>query len=139
MTKTMIRKMIYLRATPEQVWDYLTDPDKLALWFNKPSRPLEQGHELKMYGAESGNLVIWGTVNTARRPHYLEYTFTVGPMGDAVSLVKWTLEPVTGGTRLSLEHTGLAQGADAFGLTLKLDEGWEKHMGRMRALLHESD
>lgn len=138
MTDNVIRKTIYLKATPEQVWDYLTDPDKLVLWFHKPKAPLEQGNELKMYGAESGNLLIWGTVNAARRPEYLEYTFTIGPMGNAVSLVKWTLTPVAGGTRLSLEHSGLPQGAEAFGLTLSLDEGWDEHIGRMRVLLHES-
>ncbi|MEP3329468.1 SRPBCC domain-containing protein [Sedimentitalea sp.] len=138
MTDTMIRKSIYLNASPEQVWNYLTDPDKLALWFHKPTAPLEQGNELRMYGAESGNLLIWGTVKTARRPSYIEYTFVIGPMGDAVSLVKWTLDPVAGGTRLSLEHSGLPQGAEGFGLTLNLDEGWDEHMSRMRALLHES-
>lgn len=139
MTETVIRKSIYLNATPEQVWEYLTDPEKLALWFHIPTAPLEQGSDLKMHGAESGNLLIWGTVNTARRPEYLEYTFTIGPMGDAVSLVKWTLIAVVGGTRLSLEHTGLPQGAEAFGLTLSLDKGWDEHIGRMRTLLHESD
>ena len=139
MTETTIRKSIYLNATPEQVWSYLTDPEKLALWFHKPTAPLEQGNGLKMYGAESGNLLIWGTVNVARRPEYLEYTFTIEAMGDAVSLVKWTLDAVAAGTRLSLEHTGLPQGVDAFGLTLSLDNGWDEHIGRMRALLHQSD
>ncbi|MDU9003492.1 SRPBCC family protein [Sedimentitalea todarodis] len=138
MTDTVIRKSLYLNATPEQVWAYLTDPEKLALWFHKPTTRLEQGNDLKMYGAESGNLLIWGTVNTARRPEYLEYTFTIAPMGDAVSLVKWTLEEVADGTRLSLEHSGLPQGAEAFGLTLNLDKGWDEHIGRMRALLLES-
>lgn len=55
----------------------------------------------------------------------LEYTFTIAPMGDAVSTVKWTLEEVPGGTRLSLEHSGLRPGAGTFGLTLALDKGWD--------------
>lgn len=139
MTDTVIRKSIYLKATPEQVWDYLTDPDKLALWFHKPTEPLQQGNDLKMYGTESGNLLIWGEVNAARPPEYLEYSFTIGPMGDASSTVKWTLDPVAGGTRLSLEHSGLPQGEAAFGLTLNLDKGWDDHIARMRAHLHETD
>ena len=59
-------------------------------------------------------------------------------MGNAVSVVKWTLEPVAGGTKLALEHEGLPQGADAFGLILALDNGWDEHLGKMRTALHET-
>lgn len=137
MTDTIIRKSIYLNATPEEVWDYLTDPEKLALWFHKPKVPLTEGEPLEMFGTESGDKLIWGKVKKMRKPDYLEYSFTVKPMGDAVSRVCWTLEAVAGGTRLSLEHSGLPQGAAAFGLTLALDKGWDDHIGRMRASLHE--
>ncbi len=138
MTETSIQKSIYLNATPDEVWDYLTDPDKLAIWFHKPGAALAQGEPMEMCGTESGEPMIWGTVNVARKPEYLEYTFTIKPMGDAASLVKWTLVPVPGGTRLSLEHSGLPQGAEAFGLTLALDKGWDDHISRMRASLHET-
>lgn len=57
-------------------------------------------------------------------------------MGDAVSTVKWSLRDVPGGTELALEHTGLPQGAEAFGLTLALDKGWDDHLMRMRGALH---
>lgn len=138
MTDTTIRKAIYLQASREVVWDYLTQPDKLAIWFHAPKTPLKQGKPLEMFGTESGDKLIWGEVKTARAPEYLEYSFTVKPMGDAVSTVKWTLETVAGGTRLSLEHIGLPQGADAFGLTLALDKGWDDHISRMRADIHET-
>lgn len=137
MTQTTIQKSIFLNATPDQVWDYLTEPEKMGIWFHKPKTPLRKGEKLEMFGAESGDKLIWGKVNVARKPEYLEYTFTIKPMGDATSLVKWTLENVPGGTRLSLEHSGLPQGAEAFGLTLALDKGWDDHITRMRASLHE--
>lgn len=138
MTDSTIRKTMYLNATPEKVWSYLTDPEKLSLWFHPPKTPLAEGQPLEMFGTESGDRLIWGTVNVARKPEYLEYSFTVKPMGDAVSLVKWSLEAIPGGTRLSLEHSGLPQGTEAFGLTLSLDKGWDDHMARMRASLHET-
>ncbi|MBV1897167.1 MAG: SRPBCC domain-containing protein [Rhodobacteraceae bacterium] len=137
MTQTTIQKSIFLNATPEQVWDYLTEPEMMGIWFHKPKTPLREGEKLEMFGAESGDKLIWGVVNVARKPEYLEYTFTIKPMGDATSLVKWTLEEVPGGTRLSLQHSGLPQGAEAFGLTLALDKGWDDHIARMRASLHE--
>ncbi|WP_171174538.1 SRPBCC domain-containing protein [Ruegeria sp. HKCCD8929] len=138
MTQTVLEKSIYLRAEPETVWAYLTEPDRLAEWFHKPERPLAAGQKLEMYGTTSGDLLIWGEVRAARPPEYLEYTFTVKPMGDAVSVVKWTLEPVAGGTKLSLLHEGLPQGAEAFGLVLALDKGWDGHLGEMREALNET-
>ncbi len=138
MTKSVLQKTIFLRAEPETVWAYLTEPDRLAEWFHKPQRPLAKGQKLEMYGTTSGDLLIWGDVREARAPEYLEYTFTVKPMGDAVSVVKWTLTPVAGGTRLSLLHEGLPQNADAFGLILALDNGWDEHFGKMRTALHET-
>lgn len=138
MTHAILQKTIFLRADPETVWDYLTEPDRLAEWFHKPKLPLTAGQEFEMFGTTSGDLLIWGEVRVARPPEYLEYTFTVKPMGDTVSVVKWTLEPVPGGTRLGLQHEGLPQSADAFGLILSLDSGWDEHFGQMRAALHET-
>ncbi|TLP66989.1 SRPBCC domain-containing protein [Parasedimentitalea maritima] len=137
MTDLTLNKSIYLKAEPTVVWEYLTDPDKLALWFHAPKVPMKQGEPLAMYGTESGDKLIWGEVLVAHPPEYLEYSFTVKPMGDAVSLVKWTLTPVAGGTRLALEHSGLPQQAEAFDLMLALDKGWDDHISRMRASIHE--
>ncbi|NNE54214.1 MAG: SRPBCC domain-containing protein [Sulfitobacter sp.] len=137
MTSTVIEKTIFLKASRAEVWAYLTEPDKLAKWFHAPKTPLVEGQPLEMFGTESGDKLIWGEVRVAQAPEYLEYTFTVGPMGDAISTVKWTLNEVSGGTRLHLHHEGLPQGAEAFGLTLALDKGWDDHIGRMRAHLHE--
>jgi uncharacterized protein YndB with AHSA1/START domain len=135
MTGTALRKSIYLRATPAQVWAYLTEPEKLALWFHKPDAPMTDG-PYAMYGKTSGEKVIWGEVTVAEPFSRLEYTFTVAPMGDAVSLVTWTLEEVAGGTHLSLVHDGLPQGAEAFDLMLALDKGWDEHLGQMRSSIH---
>ena len=138
MKASVLRKSIFLQADPETVWAYLTEPDHLAEWFHKPERSLAAGQKLEMFGTSSGDLLIWGEVRVARKPEYLEYTFTVKPMGDAVSVVKWTLEAVAGGTRLDLHHEGLPQTADAFGLILALDKGWDEHLGKMRTALHET-
>lgn len=136
MTQNILRKTIYLKATPAQVWAYLTEPEKLAIWFHKPKAILDLG-DYAMYGVKSGDKVIWGEVLVAEPYTRLEYTFTVAPMGDAVSTVKWRLEELDVGTRLSLEHEGLSTDAEAFGLTLALDKGWDEHIGRMRTSLHD--
>lgn len=137
MTDAAIIKTIYLKATPAKVWEYLTDPEKLAIWFHKPKSALLKG-EYEMFGTQSGDKLMWGEVLVAdpfKRP---EYTFSIAPMAGQSSTVKWTLDEVPGGTKLSLRHEGLPQGEDAFGLTLALDKGWDDHLARMRASLHGS-
>ncbi len=136
MTTPTLSKTIFLRASRDEVWAFLTEPDKLAKWFHAPKATLKQGDKLELFGTESGDLLIWGDVLAARRPEYLEYTFTVKPMGDAKSLVKWTLSEMPGGTKLSLEHEGLPASAEAFDLILALDNGWDKHFIQMREALH---
>ena len=133
---TTLNKSIFLRASRQDVWAHLTDPEKLAIWFHKPPKTLTEGEDYAMYGTTSGDRLMWGRVAVARPHEQLEYSFTIAPMGEATSTEKWTLEEVPGGTRLWLEHSGLPQGADAFGLTLALDKGWDDHIGRMRASLH---
>ena len=58
-------------------------------------------------------------------------------MGDAVSVVKWTLESVDAGTKLTLVHEGMPAGADAAGLLMAIDKGWDEHMGAMRAAIND--
>ncbi|MDW3224060.1 MAG: SRPBCC domain-containing protein [Paracoccaceae bacterium] len=137
MTDPILHKTIFLKASRSEVWAFLTEPDKLAKWFHAPKQTLVAGGKLEMFGTTSGDLLIWGEVKVARAPEYLEHTFTVKPMGDAVSLVKWTLVEVPGGTQLSLEHSGLPAAAEAFDLVLALDNGWDKHFMQMREALHE--
>ena len=136
MTDTILQKSIYLKATPAQVWAYLTEPAKLATWFHKPKAALVEG-AYEMFGAESGDRLMWGEVLIAEPFLRLEYTFTIASMGDTTSTVRWKLEEVAGGTRLSLSHEGLPQGEEAFGLTLALDKGWDDHLARMRASAHD--
>jgi len=131
-----LQKQIYLKASKADVWGYLTDPDKLAIWFHRPAETLAEGNDYEMFGTDSGAKLMWGKVVAASPHDHLSYTFTIGPMGDAVSTVSWRLDEVAGGTRLSLTHEGLPEGEAAFDLTLALDKGWDDHLGRMRESLH---
>lgn len=98
MSETTLRKSIYLKATPEQVWAYLTGPDKLAICFHKPETPRALG-EYTMFGTESCDKLMWGDVLVSESFSKLEYTFTIAPLGDATSTVTWTLDEVAGGYR----------------------------------------
>mgnify|MGYP001792140161 CR=1 FL=1 len=137
MTDAVLEKTIYLKATPATVWDYLTDPEKLAIWIHKPKSSLVAG-DYEVFGTESGDRQMWGKVLVADPFKRLEYTFEIGPMSGQSSTVKWALDEAPGGTKLSLRHEGLPRGQEAFGLTLALDKGWDDHLARMRTSLHDT-
>lgn len=84
-----------LRHPPERVWRALTDPDELRAW-----APFDVDGDLGTAGA-TVKLTWVGTptgvdtiVTRADRPRVLEYRDT-----------RWVLEPVAGGTRLTLWAT----------------------------------
>jgi uncharacterized protein YndB with AHSA1/START domain len=89
-----------LRHAPEKVWQALTDPVHLREW-----APFDADGSLAEAGARV-NLVPAGapvprasetTVKRAEKPRLLEYNW-----GDKD--LRWELEPLGGGTRLTLWH-----------------------------------
>lgn len=137
MTDNTMIKTIFIAASPDIVWEYLTDKDKLAIWFHPAEADFEAG---KPYALVSKNddgtseKICWGDVLKMDRPKTLVYTFTIKPLGGAETTVTWTLEATYGGTRLLLEHSGIdkAAGEAALGLLMALDAGWDKHFAALR-------
>ena len=87
-----------LRHAPEKVWEALTDPDELLEW-----APFDADRNLGTPGDATLTMAPDGeampaTVRRAERPRVLEYTW-----GEDV--LRWELEPIATGTRLTLHHT----------------------------------
>ncbi len=137
MLDATIRKTIFLNADAVTVWAFLTKKNKLAQWFHPAESDFEQGCDYALVQeSEDGSTVrkCWGTVLEAKPPEKLVYTFSIDPLGGAMTTVTWTLEEVYGGTRLSLLHEGIgpAAGAAALPLLMALDAGWDAHLSRLR-------
>jgi len=135
MSSTTINKSIFLSAPKEVVWEFLTNKDKLGQWFHPAAANLEQGKPYTLLSdpKDTESKICWGEVLTADKPDSLSYTFTVGPLGGAMTTVHWTLEDAAGGTRVSLVHEGVGDAGDAaLGLLMALDNGWDKHFAKLR-------
>ena len=137
MTTHTIDKSLILAASPADVWAFLTEPDKLAVWFHRPGGSLATPGAFSMPG-EDGQPLVWGEVTEATAPTRLTYTFTARPMGGLMTNVTWTLAAVEAGTRLHLRHEGIPTGAEAFGLLTAFDGGWDKHLLDMRQALADA-
>lgn len=95
-------------ASPDAVWRALTDPDLVRAWYMEV-----EGLELRVGAAFvlrdpaargwSGVLHCQVTeIDPERRFAYR----STEPRDQLVTEVRWTLEPLGGGTRLTLDHTG---------------------------------
>jgi uncharacterized protein YndB with AHSA1/START domain len=139
MSATAINKTIFLAASREIVWDYLTDKDKLGEWFHPAAENLTEGKPYVLLGdtADSSSKVCWGDVLSAKKPSFLSYSFTIKPLGGAMTTVNWTLEEAAGGTRVTLVHEGIGEAAGdaALGLLMALEEGWDKHFVKLRSII----
>ncbi len=91
-TLILVRK---LRHSPEKVWQALTDPAQLREWapFDADGNLGTVGSTVKLTWVGTG-ATIETTVTHADAPEILEF-------GD----IRWELEPLGSGTRLTLWHT----------------------------------
>ena len=134
---TTIRKSVFFNASRETVWAFLTEKDKLALWFHPPEKDLAAGEDYALIRTKddgSRSKVIWGRVLTMEAPEKLVYSFIIDPFNGAETIVTWILEEAAGGTRLSLVHEGIAEaaGAATMQMLLALDAGWDEHLESLR-------
>ncbi len=99
---------------PEAVWSALTDPAQLASWFMTQAvidgRP---GGSVKMTSGPArfewtGQILAWEPYTLYSYEWNLEPHEHV-PQGER-SVVRWELEPIEGGTRLTLTHSRLSRG-----------------------------
>lgn len=134
MSESVMRKTVYFNVSREVLWQYLTEKDKLALWFHPAEADLADGQPYALVGAESGDKLCWGEVLSMNAPESMRWSFTIQPLGGAMTTVHWLLESSNGGTQLTLTHEGIdtAAGEAALGLLMALDAGWDEHFAKLR-------
>ncbi len=136
MTDVTITKSVFFAASRETVWGFLTQKEKLALWFFDAEADLVEGEEYALIKAQDDGSVskmCWGKVLEMDGPARLVYSFSIKPFPGDETTVVWELEAVHGGTKLSMTHERIgAAGEAALGLFMSLDEGWDEHFARLR-------
>ncbi|MCR9139139.1 MAG: SRPBCC domain-containing protein [Alphaproteobacteria bacterium] len=136
-TTTTITKTVFLDASRETVWSFLTNKDKLAKWFHPAKSDLASGEDYSLIRTTDDGAsvpIIWGRVLDMDAPSKLVYTFIIDPFDGAETTVTWILDDAAGGTRLTLIHEGIAKaaGAASMQLLMALDHGWDEHLDHLR-------
>lgn len=137
MNEVTLTKTIIISATPEEVWPFLTDKDKLGQWYHPAENHLTDGEPYSLFKTDDNNekvTLITGRVVEMDKPLRLVTTFVIGPFQGVETTLTWILEAVDRGTRLSLTHEGIvaAAGDASFDLLSALDKGWDEHFSALR-------
>jgi uncharacterized protein YndB with AHSA1/START domain len=137
-----IERELYVEATPEIVFDVVSDPHHVTQWWPDDAHydptPGSVG-EISFGERHAGGGVVSFTVVEARRPHTFSFRWT-NPADEAATetnslLVTFDLRPSGAGTLLRLTETGFReQGWEAAVLEQQYQEhvtGWDFFLPRL--------
>ena len=124
--KRDIRIEVVYPHPPARVWRALTDSAELAQWLMQNDFQPRLGHKFQFRTKPQPGWrgIVDCEVVEIEESRRLAYTWK-GELDRPVTKVTWTLEPIPGGTKLQLEHTGF-QGLGGVMLSMLLGSGWGK-------------
>ena len=116
-----VERETLVEASPEEVWEALTDEDRLEEWL-APDVELDpvEGGEIAVRDGDDERAGVVETVEEAER-----FAFTWARPGQGESFVEFTIEALPGGTRVNVVETPIGPRAIAFG-------GWGSRLSRLR-------
>jgi uncharacterized protein YndB with AHSA1/START domain len=101
-------------SAPEDVWDALTDPDRIVRWFLPITGDLRVGGKYQLQGNAGGEILA------CDRPNLIRVTF-----GGENSIVELRLTPDGDGTLFELDHTVPEEMAGSAAGALYVGPGWD--------------
>lgn len=139
-----IRIEIEIEASPEAVFDALTDPKELETWWGSPETYRTQNwkNELRV-GGERSCVCIWtdgqetdvrGEYRVLDRPNCIEFTWETKRDNYARTLVRIEIRRLTKGALLVLNIPGSGQTVLPANATGKVGNGY---LGGLRPTLHD--
>ena len=134
--KDAIKKEQVFNHSIDAVWNAISRAEEISSWFIKADFKAEKGYKYTFTASEAnGCAKISGEVLNSD-PYNLVYTWTVENT-DVETTVSWLLEPVEGGTRLYLEHSGISNyaGDTAVAMFNSFNGGWDNCMIELASYL----
>jgi uncharacterized protein YndB with AHSA1/START domain len=143
--KGIVRVVAEIKASPEKVFRALTDPNEVPKWWGqegvyrtaKWESDLRPGGKWKSYIAEpEGQAMtdprttepqtVGGEYIVVDPPRVLEFTWSPSWDGFAVSTVRYEIEPIPTGSRLTVIHSGFEGRSE---MASSHGEGWVRVLG----------
>jgi uncharacterized protein YndB with AHSA1/START domain len=127
-----LEKELFIKATPERVFQALTEKEDLERWFVKKAEvDLRPGGAIRLEWAPDA--VEIGKILVLEPPHRLSYTWEA--LEPSPTTITFELTAENDGTRLHLIHTGIGQGEDWDTYYTSISSGWNVHLKNLTAWL----
>lgn len=99
-----VTRSLVIHAPPDKVWQKLTDGASIAIWLTEfRFTTFEPGARFTM---PAGDDSPPGVLVTIEPPHRFAFRWTAEQGHDDMTLVSFTLEPVAGGTLVTVTESG---------------------------------
>ena len=135
MQKEIKNEWVY-EQSPNEVWEYLTQPDLIALWLMPNNFKPMPGHEFQFRTKPIPSLDLDGIFycKILEIVPFQKLTYSwKGGSGNGVftldTVVEWSLEKYGNGTKLSLKQWGFKKANLA--IFTAMTEGWQKNIQKM--------
>jgi uncharacterized protein YndB with AHSA1/START domain len=127
-----LEKELFIKATPERVFQALTTKDDLERWFLvKAEVDLRPGGAIRFeWGPGVFNV---GKILVLEPPHRLSYSWEA--LEPSPTTITFELTAENDGTRLHLIHTGIGEGEDWDSYYTSVNGGWNAHLTNLTAWL----
>ncbi|MBE1877261.1 SRPBCC domain-containing protein [Myceligenerans pegani] len=138
-----VRRTILIYASLEKVWRTVTEPELISQWFG----------QVTLTGSGTGAVGTIGwlgerrvpiRVETFEPPREVSYRWCneEGPLSDTVdderaTVFTFTLEAISGGTRLTVVETGFEHTSNPEQLMTDHRGGWDGELDKLVALLED--
>jgi uncharacterized protein YndB with AHSA1/START domain len=131
-TGRSLEKELFIKASPERVFQALTRKEELERWFLvKAEMELRPGGAIRF---EMGSgMVETGKVLVFDPPHRLSFTWEA--VEPSATTITFELIPENDGTQLRLTHSGIGRGEDWDDYYSSVEEGWRPHLDNLKAWL----
>lgn len=140
MQKEIKHEWIY-EQSPNEVWEYLTQAELIALWLMPNNFKLIVGHEFQLKTNAMPALNLDGIFH-CKVLEFIPFEKLIyswkGGSGNGIfmldTICEWTLEPHGNGTKLKLKHSGFKKhNTDIF---IGMTNGWLKKIEQMLHHIH---
>ena len=132
-----IELVVDTAADPDTAWRTLTEPARVALWLTEASVPRRVGDTYRLDFGEGS--IVRGEILVLDQGHVFAHRWAWdGAQAGERTLVTWVVQPLEGGTRISLRHDGWEEaGLDA---TARDDHAtyWAGYLEDLRDVLEEA-
>ena len=134
---------VFIRATPEQVWDGITKPEFTTRYFHgtKIDSTFEPGTPYLSVAGEGGDTLVDGEVLESDPPRLLKHTWRAlydpETASEPHSRVTWEIEPQEGGvTKLTVTHDQLEAAPKT---AVSVAGGWSHVLSGLKTLLETGE